>query len=346
MASATETPGFVSPSVVPSAPGPTRSAPGATPTPTPTPTAARVIELPTNADDLGYHTVDSWAGLWVRDVVAAGPGFVAVGSDQYGGQVWTSSDGETWDRLPDDPQWKATEIFRVTTWKDGIIAAGLDANEHIVFWASTDGVKWKRAPDAPSLSFRARHYYFGSGVFRIAEIHNVLKVVAFPGCDCGSPRSDQSLLTWTSRDGTQWQRTLSDPPWHSYGPAMDTGAGWLRVGDEPPISQSTYGEYVGVIQSSADASTWTTVFEQGVSGMHGVHRFGDAFVALTGIGPLAAGGADLTRWDKATADELGLAESVSGLADNGTVTVAVGTINTDGLASPGKPTIWIFSDSR
>jgi hypothetical protein len=92
----------------------------------------------------------------VNAVLPAGPGLVAVGTDDSGGDldaaVWTSSDGRTWTRVPHleatfggrgEQRMSALSVFDST-----IVAAGYsetasgDSNGAI--WLSTDGTNWTR----------------------------------------------------------------------------------------------------------------------------------------------------------------------------------------------------------
>ena len=92
----------------------------------------------------------------INAVLPAGPGLVAVGTDDSGGDfdaaVWTSSDGRTWTRVPHleatfggrgDQRMSALCLFDST-----IVAAGYsetasgDSNGAI--WLSTDGTNWTR----------------------------------------------------------------------------------------------------------------------------------------------------------------------------------------------------------
>lgn len=103
---------------------------------------------------------DSWVaeGYFanVSDVIAGGPGYVAVGSylrehDWTTSVVWTSADGQTWSRAPDGPEFERSSIDRVLSWDDNLLAFGCslvtpsDCGSAMV-WVSTDGGAWTRRP--------------------------------------------------------------------------------------------------------------------------------------------------------------------------------------------------------
>ena len=85
----------------------------------------------------------------IHDVVAGGPGLVAVGTDaSSGAAVWTSPDGITWTRVPHDPilfgkrdgnRW----MGGVVTYGNGLVATGTDV------WTSSDGLTWTVARGIP-----------------------------------------------------------------------------------------------------------------------------------------------------------------------------------------------------
>jgi len=70
----------------------------------------------------------------MSDVVAGGPGLVAVGRDGSGGDedaaVWTSTDGETWTRIPhNETTFGGTgnqAMFEVVAGGPGLVAVGFD----------------------------------------------------------------------------------------------------------------------------------------------------------------------------------------------------------------------------
>jgi hypothetical protein len=93
-------------------------------------------------------------------VATGGPGLVAVGSVGSGGNidaaVWTSADGETWDRLPNDESVFGAEgvqeMYGVTAGPDRVVAVGYDdtsettpdAGVEAAVWESDDGTEWSR----------------------------------------------------------------------------------------------------------------------------------------------------------------------------------------------------------
>ena len=84
------------------------------------------------------------------DVVVGGPGLVAVGENDLGAPVWTSVDGITWARVPDDEAaFNAnTRIFNVTATSAGLMAFGDPGLGYPGVWTSVDGITWARVDDA------------------------------------------------------------------------------------------------------------------------------------------------------------------------------------------------------
>jgi hypothetical protein len=79
------------------------------------------------------------------DVTAGGPGLVAVGENDNGAPVWTSTDGITWSQVPNDEAFVGEErIFEVTVGGPGLVAIGETDHDHFtpVMWTSRDGITW------------------------------------------------------------------------------------------------------------------------------------------------------------------------------------------------------------
>jgi anti-sigma factor RsiW len=132
----------------------------------------------------------SWAT--VMGVALAGPGFVAVGYDDLGAVVWTSTNGATWRRV-DDPSFAASRMTAVAATPAGLVAVGGDAAGPLA-WTSVDGVTW-------SVSER-----FGEKEARpTAVAATPFGVVAVGGATAGE-------RAWVSSDGHEWS-VLSNGSW-------------------------------------------------------------------------------------------------------------------------------------
>lgn len=143
----------------------------------------------------GEHNQD------MLDVVAGGPGVVAVGRDGRGlfwgnstvekGAVWISPDGEAWARVPPDDETFSlnTAILAVTATEDGLIAVGSGKLWVGRVWASVDGLEWTtigRIEDP-----------------RGAWISDV--AVSDDGLTVAVGVADDTEI-WTSPDGVDWVR--------------------------------------------------------------------------------------------------------------------------------------------
>ncbi len=92
-------------------------------------------------------------------VTVGGPGLVAVGADYWPSTltetpVWTSPDGITWTRVPDDETVRGS-IAAVIVGGPGLVAVGDEGK----VWTSVDGITWSRVPNDDAV--------FGTWVFRV-----------------------------------------------------------------------------------------------------------------------------------------------------------------------------------
>ena len=186
--------------------------------------------------------VPSWQVM--RDVVVGGPGFVAVGGDNFAGSddeargaVWTSPDGQSWSRVPDDAQVfgsrqaerGSVELLGVAAAADGrLVAVGLDALRNQegslagVVLLSADGVSWTRAPHdeavfasessdtviADVVAGGRGFVAVGSEATPAGSVFLVDPVVALQEARRQRPTSLGEVrgVAWTSRDGLAWSR--------------------------------------------------------------------------------------------------------------------------------------------
>ena len=166
-------------------------------------------------------------GQSMLSVTVGGPGLVAVGSEASSvngfsdAAVWTSVDGITWTRVPDDDavfgdtgdelshQW----ILAVTAGGPGLVAVGTDlagdgGGFDAAVWTSVDGITWSRIPD-------------DGGAFG-GDGHESMVSVTIGGPGFGGPgfvavgvdesaeELDKDAAVWISADGVTWSRVPHD----------------------------------------------------------------------------------------------------------------------------------------
>jgi hypothetical protein len=151
-------------------------------------------------------------GQVMKAVAAGGPGLVAVGFDESGGDsdaaVWTSPDGLAWTRVPhDDAIFGGSGdqlMSAVAAGGPGLIAVGYDRSagyRDAAVWTSPDGLTWTRVPHNDAV-------FGGSG-------DQVMNAVALGGpglVAVGYDRlsADADAAVWTSPDGLAWTRVPHD----------------------------------------------------------------------------------------------------------------------------------------
>ncbi len=141
------------------------------------------------------------AGVELWDVVAGGPGFVAVGGGFAEGDetstavIWVSDDGRAWQSVPLFGE-AATGVPRaVTATADGFVAVGSGCcPDEAAVWLSPDGLAWERLPASPSLE--------GSAMLDVAATADGIVAVG-----CRAELECFTGLAWNSADGRTW----SDP---------------------------------------------------------------------------------------------------------------------------------------
>ena len=151
----------------------------------------------------------------IDDVVAGGPGLVAVGASPAGEFVptaaaWTSTNGLDWTRVtPDGPGFDAAFMNAVAAVGDGYVAVGgdWDPTRLMASWTSPDGATWTRSPD-PAGDVAAQHGFMQAE--ELAVVAGTLYAVGFD-FDAGRPEGEEShAAAWVSRDGVSWRRADAD----------------------------------------------------------------------------------------------------------------------------------------
>ena len=154
-------------------------------------------------------------------VVATGDRLVAVG-DGCGPSlpechmaIWTSDDGETWQRVPDSRQFDAGtytpsrqgELTDVVATDDGLVAVGRsreDGLRRAAVFRSDDGVRWTRSRDEASFQLGTMEA-IAATPRGVVAVGNMLE------------GTEAHASAWTSPDGLAWVRTTGN------GVAFDVG---------------------------------------------------------------------------------------------------------------------------
>lgn len=159
---------------------------------------------------------------YLLDVVAAPPGYVAVGSDGASAAVWLSADGETWSRAAGGlPVFEGGAARAVTVGPAGrLVAVGDDGAGAASAWVSDGGEVWQRAPIGPGT------------VDAVATGPSGL--VAFGATEAGA-------VAWSSPDGLAWKEA-------------GVGAGRVRGAVAGGANLSAVGSAAG---DGLDGAAWT-----------------------------------------------------------------------------------------
>jgi hypothetical protein len=280
---------------------------------TPTPMSLEWLRVP--HDEAVFGGDDDQA---IHSVTVGGPGFVAVGdtgvrasSGDRDAAVWTSPDGITWSRVPDNDAVfggdGAQVMESVTVGGPGLVAVGLRFDEpgspglRPAVWTSSDGVAWTPAP------FDRDDFGGDDG-----WMHSV--TAGGPGLvAAGSDR--WSAAVWTSPDGITWSRVPHDP--EVFGIGLDArddwgfqtemrsvtvgGPGLVAVGSSTTGAGSessdgiTFTHHPGsgsaVVWTSPDGMTWTRIpHDEAVFGGEGHQAMSS--VAVAGPGLVAVGSSE------------------------------------------------------
>jgi hypothetical protein len=207
-------------------------------------------------------------------------GFVAVGyqgSEFFSADAafWTSPDGVSWTRVPDDADFHDARAWSVTAGGPGLVAVGqagpADAPGPIVVWTSVDGLHWSRIGDTPD--------------FHGARVHGVANVPSIGLVAVGDTLAGDFGVIWTSTDGRAWRRVPSGPELGRSGVQVRAyavaavGSGAIAVGTITEGIQ--YGR--AIVWTSRDGATWTrapTVVPFLDTEMNAVAAWGSKVVAV------------------------------------------------------------------
>jgi hypothetical protein len=189
-------------------------------------------------------------------VIADGDGFLAAGfiGPQFGparAAFWRSTDGQTWDRVPDAPAFADARVQALGATSAGFVAVGHRGSPgsddvDAVSWVSADGTSWQRSAGQPALADAIMQ-----------------SVVATEGgmVAVGSSEAGDVAAAWSSADGLHWQRSPDGPALHSnstYAPHAEM-ADVVGVGDRLVAVgwNSSPSNGSAVIWTSRDGVKWT-----------------------------------------------------------------------------------------
>jgi hypothetical protein len=273
---------------------------------------------------------------FISDVVAGGPGLVAVGSNGFGEitadggylerqsvGVWTSRDGLTWKGVRDSGSvFAGATLTAVATGGPGLVAVG-SKGSHAAVWISKNGFSWKRVGNDTS-------------VFRNSAMNAVttggpgLVAVGYEG-----DRAASRAVVWVSKSGLSWNRVAV----FDKSEMIDVtagGPGFVAVG-------SSSGSDTAAVWTSKDGLKWTrdlgptSVFSG--AGMYSVAAGGPGLVAVGGSSNgngAAWTSKDGFKWTRVHGNGSAFdSASVSDVVAGGPGLVAVGDEITDPDENPG-----------
>ena len=196
----------------------------------------------------------------ISQVIAGGPGLVAVGSDWSNGDsdaaVWVSSDGSSWHRV-DDPGLTLPghqTILGVITTAEGMVGVGSDDSSgdlDAAVWTSADGLTWTRVD---------QESFGGTGLQRMVAISSAggSGLVAVGAAQAEDPDEGLDAAFWLSEDGLSWGRVTAP----SFGGGGDqaiqavvvSGSTVIAVGQE---FFADTGDFDAAVWESSDGGvTW------------------------------------------------------------------------------------------
>lgn len=236
---------------------------------------------PALAQDPGASAPGRWqraelpvvsSGIQLWDVIAGGPGFIAVGGGFMEGRevgsavILVSDDGRTWQSVPLFGEAGEGIPRSLAETADGFVAVGSGCCPDVAaVWLSPDGLVWERLPEQPGFT--------DSAMIGVTSTVDGLVAVG-----CRAVLECFGGLAWTSPDGRTWREPV-ELDLLPLGVASTT-AGVLATG-----SSQAYGGDAAV-SSSIDGSTWSSATSVETGGV--LHA-----VTITGDGVLAVGGTTL-----------------------------------------------------
>lgn len=248
----------------------------------------------TSTDGLRWNRVPDDSGVFtgagdhhMADVVAGGPGFVAVGSvgsvDTGVAAVWTSQDGLAWTRVGHSEEVLGGDGWQfmtsVTLSDFGLVAVGGDGSGGdlvAAVWTSPDGLVWSQVVDTGGA-------LAGSGDQVMASV-----TVGGPGLVAvgrEKPGSDFDSVVWVSPDGASWTRidngdVFGGPGDQVVGQVVEVSGGLIAVGYERIDDRDAQ------VWESTDGLVWAKSTDPGLvaEGLQEMHSLASSAQRIIAVG--------------------------------------------------------------
>jgi hypothetical protein len=206
-------------------------------------------------------------GLELHDVVAGGPGFIAVGGGFRDGAttsealILTSTDGVDWQAVGGEQTAGGTIRSVVSVGGQWYLAVGGQCCPDVAAeWVSTDGLAWQRFPDQPA--------FFSSAMFDVTYTSAGFLAV---GCQANLECSGGTV--WQSADAAEWRS--ANPFLWLPSAVIATMTGFVAVGGSDIIGGRP------VAAASADGASWEPAALPEVEGsLSGLAFVPDGLVAV------------------------------------------------------------------
>lgn len=243
----------------------------------------------------------------MRSVTTGGPGLVAVGVEDTGSElrsvVWTSVDGLSWARVPDEGSvfggGSLQLMSDVTSGGPGLVAVGTDisgSRRVAAVWTSEDGITWDRVSDENSA-------LAGEGEQSMASVTAGGQGLVAVGAN-GS-----GAAVWTSADGVDWSRVSRDiGVFGGLGQRSMTG---VTVGGPGLVAVGVDGADAAV-WTSVDGLAWSREAGEEVLAGAGMRSVTDGGPGLVAVG---ADGSDAVAWTSGDAQARAASEAAGGNSD-------------------------------
>ena len=211
----------------------------------------------------------------MRSVAAGGPGLVAVGYDQTrrAAAVWTSTTGESWERLAHDEAVFGGDgqqlMSEVICGGPGLVAVGRAraSRQTGLIWVSDDGLTWTRLDAHGS---RASYEFL-----RAMRKREVRSVTRFGTSLVAVGRHVDGPAVWLSEDGFTWSRVAIPPKGGSMSAVTAVGSRLVAVGFRAS-RPSVWSSHDGLSWSRSEGGH--SVFDDGA--MHSVAAIDQGVVAV------------------------------------------------------------------